>query len=156
MPGDDVAGSQMSPVKVRISVPEGWVREGAVGDSLVAAWPDGYRGPMLPTVVVTDTVDPSVNRFDRYVEAMLVQAYSTLPGHLVHLEVSDGPPETLDMTLAADPLGIDVTVTQRHRFLGLGRAVVATASAADVDWPELGVALVRSVQSLEVGSRRDE
>jgi hypothetical protein len=140
-------------IDIDIDLPTGWsstVHEGPV--ALVArpqAWPGGFT----PTITVTTSATPGVTTLAEYCDAQLDGVATTVGGHLVHLATSHRPHAHLDLTLAIEQVGVDLTVAQRHlvdpRPDGSGCvAVVATAVAADGDWPHLAPALVAAVRSV--------
>jgi hypothetical protein len=135
---------------VEIDLPVEWEQVGPVGPLAVMTRLPDHEGPLRPTIVVTDTVDPQRRDLDAdgYAEAELAQAFATFGGHLVHLEVGHRPETHMDLMLAIEQLGVDATVVQRHLILAGGRAVVATGLVADVDWPDLAATVLGSVRSL--------
>ena len=142
------------PAGIDIDLPPGWsptVHEGPV--ALVArpqAWPGGFT----PTITVTTSATPGVATLAEYCDAQLDGVATTVGGHLVHLATSHRPRAHLDLTLAIEQVGVDLTVAQRHLVDPPGPdgsgcvAVVATAVAADRDWPQLAPALVAAVRSV--------
>jgi hypothetical protein len=135
-----------------IDLPADWEQAGPVGPLALLARATGYEGPLRPTVVVTDTVDPQRAGLDAhgYMGAELAQTFATLGGHLVHAELRHRPETHLDVTLAVEQMGVDATVVQRHLIRPGGRAVVATGLVADVDWPELAAPVLSAVRSLRM------
>jgi hypothetical protein len=139
---------------IDIDLPTGWsptVHEGPV--ALVArpqAWPGGFT----PTITVTTSATPGVTSLAEYCDAQLDGVATTVGGYLVHLATSHRPRAHLDLTLAIEQVGVDLTVAQRHLVDPQGPdgrgcvAVVATAVAADRDWPQLAPALVAAVRSV--------
>ncbi|HEY7069964.1 MAG TPA: hypothetical protein VH479_07625, partial [Acidimicrobiales bacterium] len=107
-----------------------------------------HPGPVRPTLVVDRTLTPGPTTLDAYAATQLAGLHATYAGHLVHAELTRGPVPALDLALAIDHLGLDLTIVQRHLWPGDGSAVVATGSCADPDWPTVSPDLLAAVRSL--------
>jgi hypothetical protein len=145
------AGGPGPPV-AEIDVPADWHRSPLDGPLVLLARPRHHDGPLCPTVVVATTREPELFPLDRYVEAQLAAAYATLGGYLLHIETAQEPPR-LDLALAIEQLGTDLTVVQRHLLHPDGWSVVATGTAADVDWLGVAPLVLGALRSLRLVQR---
>ena len=143
---------------VDIDLPNGWDRTVHDGPVALVARPRRWLGDLTPTLTVTRSRTPGVATLAGYCDAELAGIVATVGGHLVHLATSHRPRPHLDLTLAIELLGVDLTVTQHH-LVDLPSpagpepacvAVVATAVVADHVWPRLAPILVAAVRSIRV------
>jgi hypothetical protein len=143
---------------VDIDLPNGWhhtVHEGSVA---MVARPRGWIGGSAPTLTVTRSRTPGVGTLGGYCDAQLAGVVASVGGHLVHLASGHRPRPHLDLTLAIELLGVDLTVTQHHLVDPHSPegtepaclALVATAVVADHDWPRLAPGLIAAVRSIRV------
>jgi hypothetical protein len=146
---------------VDIDLPCGWDHVVHHGPVALVARPRGRRSRFTPTLTVTRSTTPGVTTLGAYRDAQLAGLAAAVGGHLVDLATSNRPRPHLDLTLAIESCRVDVTVTQRHLVeprpgagpeVGCCAAVVATATAADHDWPRLAPVLVAAVRSIRATS----
>jgi hypothetical protein len=104
----------------------------------------------VPSLTVVRVVAAEVPTLAAYGERAVASTLLSLGGHLVHLGSGHRPVDHLDLTLATEQWGCDLTVTVRHVVRAGGEAVVASGAAADSDWAELAPTLLRAIRSLEV------
>jgi hypothetical protein len=135
-------------VDIDIDVPAGWARRDEPGPALLVARPPDWRRPLVPSLTVTRLVATETPTLAAYGERMVASTLLSLGGHLVHLDSGHRPCAHIDLTLATEQWGADVTVTLRHVVTPGGEAVAATGVAADDDWSGLALALMRAVRSL--------
>lgn len=141
-----------------VELPTGWDHAVHDGPLAVVARPRSWRGRFTPTLTITRSRTPSVTTLVDYCDAQLAGIAATVGGHLVHLATSHRPRAHLDLTLAIEALGVDLTVTQHHLVDPPSPdgtevrcvSVVATALAADHDWRRLAPVLVTAVRSIRV------
>jgi hypothetical protein len=103
-----------SVVSVSIDLPDGWRRATSDGVWPMLVQPPDWAGSFRPTLTVITTCTPGVSALGDYVEAELAGAHATLGGHLVHLDAGHRPRPHLDLVLAVEQSGVDLTVVQRH------------------------------------------
>jgi hypothetical protein len=139
---------------IAIDVPDGWEQRTDLPDVALLARPLGRPTQPAPTLNVTAAHHDGSPTFDVYVQAQLTGLAATVDGTLVSCETTSGSPadplHTLELAFAYDLLGNDLTCVQRHLVDGDGRAVIATATAADADWPGTAATLVAAVRSIRV------
>lgn len=155
-----------------IDLPADWDRDELdTPQALVLARPRGWRGAFTPTVTVGRSRVAGIGSLGEYRDVQLAGLCATIGGHVVHLETGHRPHAHLDLVLALDQLGHDVTIAQRHLVelddggrpgeaggaaerAGPGYVtVVATAVAADEDWPGLATLLLSTVRSVRAVGR---
>jgi hypothetical protein len=144
--------------RVDIDLPCGWDHTLHDGPVAMVARPHGWVGGSTPTLTVTRSLTPCVSTLAGYCDAQLAGIVASVGGHVVHVATSHRPRPHLDLTLATELLGVDLTVTQHHLVDPPSPegpepaclAVVATAVAADHDWPGLAPVLVAAVRSIRV------
>ncbi|HKE74651.1 MAG TPA: hypothetical protein VKB57_13605 [Acidimicrobiales bacterium] len=136
--------------EVDVDVPFGWVRSDDPGAALLVARPSGWTGPVVPSLTLARVVSAEAPTLAAYADCMVPSTLLSLGGHLVHLGSGHRPVDHLDLTIATEQWGSDLTVTARHVMRPGGGAVVATGAAADADWAELAATLLRAVRSLRV------
>lgn len=148
----------VAPVGFEIDLPPHWTtRRDVAPFALVAhAFDRRPRSGFVANLTVLDTIsrteaEGGATSFDRYAAAQLEAiARSLHEALLVTAERSAGGGSTsvLDLLVAHDVNGVAVTLRQRHLLPYRGRALVVSASVADVDWPDLAVDCSRAVRSL--------
>ena len=157
----------MVAAAAEIDVPGGWECRRPPDPHALLAHPPDQRGPVRPTLVVDLTAVPGArsasdpcdgtavpgarsasDSFDAYAATQLAGLLATYGGHLIHADLTRRPAPTLDVALAVEQLGVDLTVVQRHVLPGDGHAVVATGTCADADWPAIAPDLLAAVRSL--------
>lgn len=137
-----------------IDVPRGWrTRRDLVPMALVARPADGGTG-FVPNLMVLDArAEAAEAGFDLYTAVQLDAIATTFQEPLLvvaeRAEGVDGRP-ALDLLVAHVTAGHDVTLCQRHVLHPGGRALVASATVADGDWPELAAVCTRAVRSIRV------
>jgi hypothetical protein len=136
--------------EVGVDIPSGWDRSDDPGPALLLARPSGWVGPVVPSLTVARAVTAEAPTLAAYADRMVPSTLLSLGGHLVHLGSGHRPVDHLDLTIATEQWGSDLTVTARHLVRPGGGAVVATGAAADTDWAELATTLLRAVRSLRV------
>lgn len=136
--------------RIDLEVPAGWVRSDGPGGVLLVARPPDWPGPLVPSLTVARVVATGSPTLAAYGERMVASTLMSLGGHLVHLGSGHRPVDLLDLTLATEQWGCDLTVTVRHVVQPGGEAVVATGAAADRDWADLALTLLPAVRSLRV------
>jgi hypothetical protein len=155
------AGTAGAAGPVDIDLPSGWDHIAHHGPVALVARPRGWPSGFSPTLTVTRSTTPGVTTLGAYRDAQLAGLAATVGGHLVDLTTSHRPRPHLDLTLAIESSCVDLTVTQRHLVeprpgagpeAGCCAAVVATATAADHDWPRLAPVLVAAVRSIRATS----
>ena len=134
-------------MNVEIDLPSSWRRLESKPPLSLLAQPPTWPGAPVPTLTVVDTIVGGGLDFEDYVQVELARAGEVFPGHLVHLDV-DATARRMDLAMAFEQLGADVTTVQRHLVLDGGRSVVATGVAADRDWPDVSSALLSAVRSI--------
>jgi hypothetical protein len=136
-----------------IELPPGWSHRTDLPPPALVARPDVGQRRMVPSIDVVErsTTSASVTAYaQREVEALT----EALPG--IRVLLCDASPAddhgalgTLDLFLAGQgDSGLRATFRQRHLLTGDGGVLVATATAADVDWLELAPVLTASVTSV--------
>lgn len=139
---------------IAIDLPDSWEQRTDLPDVALLARPLDWHAQPTPTVNVTALHHDVLPSFDLYVEVQLAGLAATVGGTLVSCETTAGsdadPLHTLELAFAYDLLGNDLTCVQRHLVDGDGRAVIATATAADPDWPGMATVLVDAVRSLRM------
>jgi hypothetical protein len=143
---------------VDIDLPDGWHHTVHDGPVVMVARPRRWIGGSAPTLTVTRSRTLGVGTLGGYCDAQLAGVVASVGGHLVHLASGHRPRPHLDLTLAIELLGVDLTVTQHHLVDPLSPegpepaclALVATAIAADHDWPGLAAVLLAAVRSIRV------
>lgn len=143
------------PRGIEIDVPEQWEQHRPGGQILLAArpatWPDDGLSPLLSVTHLRLESDIDLTA---YVDVHLELAALTLTPHLVHHAVSQRPYPHLDVTLATEQGGEDVTITQRHLLDERGRiAVVASVICPTSEWARLGETLISCVRSIRHADR---
>jgi len=139
-----------------IDVPTGWRSRRDVAPMALAARPpdrDGAGG-FVPNLLVLDArAEAPTAGFDRYAVVQLEAIAAPLQDPLLvaveRAESADGRP-ALDLLVAHVAGGHDVTLYQRHVLHPGGRALVASATVADGEWPELAAVCTRAVRSVRV------
>lgn len=139
--------------EVAIDLPAGWEHSVPGGPVALLAWPQAHDRSVRPTIVVTYTSEPDAKSLDRYVDRQLAGLATSVTGYLLHVEIGHTPAPYLDLALAVDHLGVDLTLVQRH-LLSFGVSgpwsAVATGAATVADWPDLAASLLGSVRSLRL------
>lgn len=150
------AGSPGGPARISIDLPEGWHRVTGEDAVPLLARPQRWARRFVPTVTVVVSRTPGVMALGDYTDAQLAGVRASFGGHLVHLDAVHRPGPHLDLVLATEQMGVDLTVAQRH-VLGPAdddgsdrTSVVATALALDGDWAHLAGALLSTVRSVDV------
>lgn len=135
-----------------IDLPAGWVSRRDQGPFALLAQPANWNRPVSPTVAVVDVDSETATMgADAYLQAQ----FAGIADHLddaVLLSVKWSTPGCLDLLLAHGGIGGDITTRQRHLILEGGRSLVASVSAADVDWPEMVGPLTATVASIRTSS----
>lgn len=139
---------ELTAVDVDIDVPSGWARAEHDEPPLLVAGPRQWLGALPPAVTVSRLVSPPAPTLAAYGDRLVASTMVSLGGHLVHACVGHRPVDHVDLTIATEQWGLDVTVTSRHVVRAGGEAVVATGMAADDDWAHMAQVLMRVVQSL--------
>ncbi len=141
----------LTVLEVAVDVPAGWVRtdpETAPSATLVAR-PSTWAGAFSPVLSVTESVPAVTARLADYADRLTAATLLSLGGHLIHVGTGHRPHDHVDLTLATEAWGVDVTVTQRYLRVGeRGPAALATAVASDHDWPGVAAQLIAAVRSL--------
>lgn len=136
--------------EVDVDIPSGWDRSDDPGPALLVARPSGWVGPVVPSLTVARVVTAELTTLAAYTDRMVPSTLLSLGGHLIHLGSGHRPVDHLDLTIATEQWGSDLTVTARHVMRPGGGAMVATGAAADTDWAALATTLLRAVHSLRV------
>lgn len=144
----------LTAVAIDIDLPAGWSHAEQAGATLLVARPPTWPGALAPAITVSRIASPAVPALAAYREHLVGTTMLSLGGHLVHAESGHRPYDHVDLTLATEQWGIDVTLTLRHVVRVGGDVVVATGVAADQDWAEMAPSLMRVVHS--VRPRRPE
>jgi hypothetical protein len=143
-----VATVELTAVAVDIDLPGGWARAEHDGPALLVAGPGQWLGALPPAVTVSQLVSPPAPSLVAYGDRLVASTMVSLGGRLVHAGVGHRPVDHVDLTIATEQWGLDVTVTSRHVVRAGGEAVVATGMAADDDWAHMAPVLMRVVRSL--------
>lgn len=138
MTGDDVP-------RVGLAVPPGWERTAEPGGGTSARPAGAGTGAPAVTVVVQETPATSAEEHALRSIGELAVALSDL--RVIGQRVGEG---RVDLVVAHEMLGVDVTTLQRHLLGPEGRVVVAAATVADVLWPGWRGTLERIVDGVEV------
>ncbi len=134
-------------------MPSGWdARRDVAPMALVARPAENGPGRFVPTLMVLDArAEAAAGGFDRYAAVQLEAVATTLQDPLLvavaRAESVDGRP-ALDLLVAHVANGHDVTLCQRHVLHPGGRALVASSTVADRDWPDLAAVCTRAVRSI--------
>jgi hypothetical protein len=141
---------------IEIDLPAGWDRRENAGPFALFARPAAWEEAALPTISVLDTrSEAAADGFDAYITAQLAgvatQLHEPLLITLTCTPGTDGG-GVVDLLISHDGGGHDLTVRQRHVVYADGRAIVVTATAADVNWPDLVGDLSAAVVSIRVPS----
>lgn len=133
-----------------IDVPDDWEQSPMAGPVAFMARPRHHDGQVRPTVTVTCALEGSRPSLDHYAEVQLAGTYATFGGYLLFLELTCEPQRRLDLALAIEQMGTDLTIVQRHLLHPDGWAVVATGTVSDADWPAAAPRVLAAVRSLRV------
>jgi hypothetical protein len=138
------------PLPAEIQLPFDWCRTVTPGPVIVTARPAGWAGAFTPVITVTRSGPSSGagHSARRAGPPPLGDSLAALGGHIVHLSAGVTPQVHLDVTLAVELHGLDLTITQRHLLGADGEAIVATGMAADDDWADVAPVLMTAVRSL--------
>lgn len=141
--------SAESTVDIEIDLPAGWVRHDDAPGMVLLARPERWHREPSPSVNVVLTTTPGLDSSPTdYLDQQLAGMASAFGGTLLHLDHHDGDPSIIELAFAYELLGSDFTSVQRHVVDADGNATVATATATDPDWAQLGPQLVATVRSL--------
>ena len=131
-----------------MELPKGWTPDAEPGAFALVARPDKWPHPLAPAVSVIDidSEAAAVGPTD-YLEAQLSGIAASLQDALL-LSVEWVTDSCLDLMVAHSRFGSDLTSRQRHVLPGNGRVLVASASSADVYWPDLVGVLGSTISSI--------
>jgi hypothetical protein len=137
-----------------VALPEGW-RSDRGADGSVRAVPERPEATDPTRLTVTAGIDPSAGgTIEDYAAAhvqRLVRRFDeALPIEVHHHEGVDGP--TLDLTLAFQDEGADLTTVERHVVVAPQVVLVASATTTDHRWPTIAGTLSAAVRSLRLTS----
>ena len=141
---------RLTILDVAVDVPAGWAPTShPTPTGTLVARPDRWPGVFVPVLAVSQSVPKGSMPLAGYADRLTADTLLTLGGHLVHVGTGHRPYDHVDLTLATEAWGVDVTVTQRYVTTGAGRpAALATAVVADGDWSALAAEMVAAVRSL--------
>ncbi|CAN5622475.1 hypothetical protein BH20ACT2_BH20ACT2_08170 [soil metagenome] len=135
-----------------LEVPVGWITRDDVAPFALVATPADRHGGFTANLTVLDArSEAAAQGFDAYAGAQLAGIARDLAEPVlvaVDRVRQDGGTPALDLVCAHAVAGHDVTMVQRHLLTGGDRAVVASATAADGQWPDVAALLTRAVRSL--------
>lgn len=137
----------------RIAIPDGWHSRGDAASGSMRAVPADAAATDPTHVLVITTVDPAaIGDLDAYAVAQLRGSVEMLTDALpIAVRTSDGPDGGIvDLTVAHDAFGLDVTSVQRHVVGPAGTVVIASATTEDLRWPDRAGELIATVRSVSV------
>lgn len=145
----------VGPGSFNIDLPQGWVHATGVGPYALVARPETGEWHLTPSIdVVDDAPEAATAGLSVYVDTILSGTSGHVAGwRLLAMSSSeDGSSEagSLDVLFAGVVDGIRATFRQHHRLSSDGRALVMTATVADVDWIVIGPEVTASIASLRV------
>lgn len=138
-----------------VALPEGW-RSDRSSDGSVRAVPERPDRADPTRMTVTAGLDPAAaGSIEDYAAAhvqRLVRRFDeALPIDVHHHQGIDGP--TLDLTLAFQEHGADLTTVERHVVVAPEVVLIASATTTDHRWPTIAGTLSTAVRSLRLAPR---